>query len=612
MKLLSKKNTLLKLDNINVSYTTVSALKDISIQLYENEIHAIVGEHAAGKSTLGFVLSGFVQPDTGSIYWKNKQYKNYTIQSTKKLGIEIVMQDHEQFNQLSVAENFLINNFSLNPLFIVNKPKVQQEVGVFLKSIDFNIDPQKSMQNISYSERVLLDILKSIYAKPKLLILDESLEKLTKVDLCKVVKILKELKENGTSILFITHNIDNLYEIADRVTILRNSEILITDSIKNIDKFSLIKLAYTQVNQEENLKDNNKEFYELLKYNQAILESLPVNLIVIDKNNNVKLMNEHAKIFFKAEYKFYINIFLQDIFQEQNGEIISMIYDLIKIGTKETVFNQLLRIDTHTYVVNITTYPLNDGFMDIGSMIIIEDISVQEKMREKIILSEKLASVGLLAAGVAHEINNPLEIIYNYLDFIKMKMKDKTLIKTVDNLEEEINSINHIISSLITFSKNAPDHIETFDINELIRKMISLIQYNAINQKIKIKFSKSKNSLKIEANKTEIRQVMLNLIKNSFEAMPHGGELFLETKEQNENYRRELLIIVTDTGISIDKEKYNDIFLPFYSTKNGEGGSLGLGLSVSYGIITKYNGTILVENLEKGGCQFIIKLPLSS
>jgi len=128
--------------------------------------------------------------------------------------------------------------------------------------------------------------------KPKVLILDEALENLTTASLTKILPILKHLRDEGSVIVFITHRIDDIYEYADKVTIMRKGELLITDSAQNIDKINLIKLAYTQIPKEETLKNVSSEFYQLLKYNQAILEELPVNLIVTDRDHYIKLFNE--------------------------------------------------------------------------------------------------------------------------------------------------------------------------------------------------------------------------------------------------------------------------------------------------------------------------------
>ena len=233
------------------------------------------------------------------------------------------------------------------------------------------------------------------------------------------------------------------------------------------------------------------------------------------------------------------------------------------------------------------------------------------KFQEQLILSEKLASVGLLAAGVAHEINNPLEIIYNYLSYIKFNFHDKKLHQTIDNVHEEISGIANIVSNLHSFSDNKQKVEEELNINLLIRDMLNLIKHTALHKNITIDFKPCEQDILIVADKNEIKQVLLNLLKNSFEAMPSGGEIFFQTsfvRENNTNYAQ---IIFKDTGPGIDDENLNNIFLPFYSTNKGKKNNLGLGLFVSYGILKKYQGEIVAEKGNDSGCQFTIKLPQS-
>ena len=180
----------------------------------------------------------------------------------------------------------------------------------------------------------------------------------------------------------------------------------------------------------------------------------------------------------------------------------------------------------------------------------------QEEMREQFVLSEKLASIGLLAAGVAHEINNPLEIIYNEIDFLKYQLSDKTLHHIIENLDSEIHYIANIVSNLINFSDSKRVNKEYVDINETILNIINLIRYNAKHKNITIHFNPAYKSVKISANKNEIKQVILNLLKNSFEAMPSGGNIYIDTKKIESESSGKIEIRFRDTGYGIIK-KYN-------------------------------------------------------
>ena len=176
-------------------------------------------------------------------------------------------------------------------------------------------------------------------------------------------------------------------------------------------------------------------------------------------------------------------------------------------------------------MVNLIVYPIRDGSHPIGHMIIIEDLTEQEQLRAQLILSEKLASVGLLAAGVAHEINNPLGIITNYLQSIKFRFTEAELQSRIGQVEEQIQFISAIVSDLLLFSDSGKVVREEINIVEVIRGLISFVQYSFRHSEILITFTSPHDSIILEANQNEIKQIMLNLIKNSFEAMPRGGTI---------------------------------------------------------------------------------------
>ena len=598
----------LTLSNINLSYGTQKALKNISITINNMETHAIVGEHGAGKSSLALVTSGFLKPHSGRIILDGRSFDFLTQEEARNNGIEIVTQHNPLFEHFTVADNIMISDKTDRSPFFSEFHSVRK-ANEYLKKLNLNLNPAAILKNLNLSDKVLVDILKHLFPNPKLLILDEALEKLSSETLRKILTILNNLKSSGLSILYITHRIDDIYNFADKVTIIRDGEFLITDSVENIDKITLITLAYTQIMKEEKIKAD-QAFYQIMKYNEAILTNLPVNLIVIDKENRLRLVNESAKNLFNFENNQYKNITLKRLFSNYNEKILSLIQEAISKEQQMSFYQVPLYEHNIKTVNNLKIYPIFDGTFLIGNIIIIEDITEQENLREQVILSENLASVGLLAAGVAHEINNPLDIISYYLQHIRFNSSDSTVIKAIDSIDEEVSSIAQIVGNLITFSDRKKATVELFNINDLIKNLIDLIEYNAKKSNISISFEKNQEIINIEANKNEIKQVILNLIKNSFESMPEGGNLSIATYVSEKQIPQVVEIIFNDTGIGIEEKNLQNIFLPFFSTKNDMDRNTGLGLSISYWLIKKYKGSISVKNRDSSGCQFKMTLPL--
>lgn len=605
---LNNSDPLLTLVQVRLNYGTLRVLEQIDLSLERAKVYALVGEHGAGKSSLARIIGGLVKPQAGQILFDGKTSQSLNLKIALELGIEMVHQHTLSLNPyFSIAENFALDstpNYKLR-----SRKKNLAAAREFLAQYEIELDPTMLVKDLAAADQIFVDILKHIYARPRLFILDEALEKLTASAFQKITAILKTLQQAGVTILVITHRIDDIYSLADKVSIIKHGAILVTDDVKNIDKINLIKMAYTQVSNDPPADDLNEEFYHLLKYNEAILRNLPVNLIVTDQKQRIKLVNDSCEQNFDLARTPYLNVPIMRLLSGTNQDIVDFI-DAALIGKEEKTLYQIpLTFNQFKVMSNVRTFPIYDGAFFIGNIIIIEDVTEYDRLQKQVILSEKLASVGLLAAGVAHEINNPLEIIYTYLSYMKYRFRTPEFHQAIDTLHDQVADIASIVSNLQSFSDHTHGTIDDIELNETICTMLNLIQHNAKHKQINIQFAPYQQDLLIKANKHEIKQVILNLFKNSFEAMPAGGKIFITIRQQIEGGIPYAQILFQDTGPGICDDNPNNIFLPFYSTKKGAEQNVGLGLSVSYGIVKKYHGTITVENSGEAGCQFLIQFP---
>lgn len=600
-------NPVIRLTNVDVRFGSLDILKNINMTLNSSETHAIVGEHGAGKTSICRVLCGLLQPSRGTISINGIVQHDYSLQTAQNLGIEYVSQHNPLFNNFTIADNLFAGPRTSGTTFFREQKRINARANEFLQSLNMELDPQISVSKLKLADRVLVDILKHIRLETRLLILDEALQKLTSNDQIKIIDKLKELKHRGMAILFVTHRIDDIYNLADVVSVIKNGELLLSESVMNIDKINLIKLAYTQIGN-TNLTHVTRDYYRLLKYNAAVLEELPINLIVIDPGKNIMLLNSHAQSYFSISQEDAIGLHLKTLFKgnERAYEVTSYGIDEKKA---ENFYHIPLLVGKEERIVNIRVNPIRDVSFIIGYSIFLEDVTEEEHLRRQITLSENLSSIGLLSAGVAHEINNPLEILLNSLEYLKHRDTEKDNSQILQDMEEEIRAISDIIGNLITFSAQQKKDNEKVNLNILITGLLRLLRFNAELNNIQIHFIPSVKMTEILANKTEIRQVILNLLKNSIEAMPEGGTIIIETGISGSEKNAKISLRLSDTGTGIPEEDIDDIFLPFFTSKQGNGLSQGLGLSVSYGIIKKYQGDILVRNKEEGGCEFIIQIP---
>jgi two-component system NtrC family sensor kinase len=273
-----------------------------------------------------------------------------------------------------------------------------------------------------------------------------------------------------------------------------------------------------------------------------------------------------------------------------------------EIGTLADSFNQMV----------IALKKANQELVKWGEIL---EEKVKEKTKElemaqaQLLQSEKLAVVGQLAAGVAHELNNPLSgiLIYSHL------LLENSNISGVDreNLEKivrEANRCKNIVKGLLDFARQTKPELKIADINDIINNVLSLVEKQALFQNIEIVKNFQSNLPMIKVDISQIQQVFINIIVNAAEAMKGYGKLTITTKLSKDNQFIE--IEFTDTGCGITPENMKKLFQPFFTTKE-VGKGTGLGLAISYGIIERHKGKIQVHSEVGKGTTFTIKLPIN-
>jgi PAS domain S-box-containing protein len=234
------------------------------------------------------------------------------------------------------------------------------------------------------------------------------------------------------------------------------------------------------------------------------------------------------------------------------------------------------------------------------------DVSDRKRLESQLIQSEKMAAIGQLAAGIAHEIRNPLGIIMNALyDLSEILDTDNPEVwEDLQIAKDEIVRAQEIITNLLEFSHESRAEMEEVNLNDLLRKTLQLMQKYLQTNAVKVVTSLGKVGTCL-ANQNALRQVFLNLITNAVQAMPNGGELRLRTQR---TANKQVLIEVSDTGVGIPERHLNNIFNPFFTTKE-PGQGTGLGLSVVHSVIKRYQGNITVRSKPEVGTTFLIELP---
>ncbi|NMA14091.1 MAG: PAS domain S-box protein [Clostridia bacterium] len=367
-----------------------------------------------------------------------------------------------------------------------------------------------------------------------------------------------------------------------------------------------------------------------------IIEFLPDATFVIDKDKKVTAWNRameemtgvpKKEIIGKGDYVYSIPLY---------GKKQSVLIDLIASDDQETK-------DRYDYVEKrgntfyaeafvpyvferkgafllVTASPLfdNEGNV-VGAIESIRDITERKLAEEKlqhtvhelrktqsvVIEREKLAIIGQMAAGMAHEIRNPLTSVRGFAQLLKEKCPDNdTLENYVSIIIDEVNQANSVITNFLQLARPKQPVLKLHSVNELIGEILTIVEPHAFINNIELTFERAKDLPLCMLDRDQIKQVLLNMCRNAIEAMPDGGKIAIASGQFSDE--KEIFIDITDTGCGIPKDKMHNIGVPFYSTKD-EG--TGLGLSISYSIIHAHKGRVEVKSTLGRGTRFRIILP---
>jgi two-component system, NtrC family, sensor kinase len=348
---------------------------------------------------------------------------------------------------------------------------------------------------------------------------------------------------------------------------------------------------------------------------KSLIENANDIIFTVNRKGEIASINEAGCAFFRKQMKELSGVNIGEFcFNEESAfaqlKAIDEVYD--SGVSRQITYSVNVAGEEHWLNTNFNLL-LDENRKPYAIMGISRDITAERKKEkeEQMYHAEKLASMGTLAAGVAHEINNPLAIILGFVDLLIEKVKPESqeydILKTVE--KQSINA-KRVVEKLLSFSRYTEYHEEPVDINDNLETVLAIIKNTLLLNNISLKQDLQAGLPKVKADAGELQQVFMNIINNASHAMSGGGTLTVTTASLDTKH---VLVSFADTGHGIKKNHRAKIFDPLFTTKRvGEG--TGLGLSVSYGIITKYGGTITFETKtsdesKNTGTTFTISLP---
>ena len=272
----------LELKNISKNFHGVKALQNVDFQLKENSIHALLGENGAGKSTLVKILCGVYQPDSGSIHLNNQQQTISNPAISLSLGISAIHQESVMFDELSVTENIFIGNHLTKSNGLIDWGLMESKTKQLLEELEANIEPNEKIKDLSIAQRHIVQISRSLIHDADIVIMDEPTASLSQKEINELYTIIRNLKKQNKSIIFISHKLDEVMEVCDDFTVLRDGELIKSDTITNTDKDQLIThMAGREVNQifpKNNVAIENEIFQVSNFYKKTQFKNINFNL----------------------------------------------------------------------------------------------------------------------------------------------------------------------------------------------------------------------------------------------------------------------------------------------------------------------------------------------
>ena len=366
------------------------------------------------------------------------------------------------------------------------------------------------------------------------------------------------------------------------------------------------------------LESKINEFEKLKDFNQNIVESINIGIFAVDLEDRIESWNAQMEVLFARPRAEALGQPLAAILPP---EFITR-FDAVRgdgnaHGT-HTLYKFRLALPTgETRTANISIAPLLTRSFDVvGRIVQIDDITDRIQLEAQLTQSEKLSSIGLLAAGVAHEVNTPLAVISSYTQMLSKQLRDDTrLLPVLEKITQQTFRASEIVNGLLNFSRTSGTEFIRIDLNQVLRDSTILLDHQFKTARIRVETDLDPTLALVKGNQGKLQQVILNLMLNAKDAM-HGtpnGTLHVRTLNSPDS---QTIVEISDSGAGIDPANLHRIFDPFFTTKTnpqpGQHKGTGLGLAVSYGILQEHGGKITVDSTPGEGTTFRLEIPAAT
>ena len=358
------------------------------------------------------------------------------------------------------------------------------------------------------------------------------------------------------------------------------------------------------------LETKASELAELKAYSENVVESITLGVLVISPEGEITVWNNGMESLCSLDQSQVLGKNISEVLPPELLRTMRKVVEGPRWVVRQTsrLHKTCLQSrDGSSHLVNITLSPfvLQDDVMT-GALLVFDDITEKVRLENQLLQAEKLSSIGLLTAGIAHEVNTPLAGISSYTQMLmKETSAEDPRRRILEKIESQSFRASSIMNNLLNFARVDDTKFEEVRINKLMTETLSMLDHQLNRSKIDVELDLDPALPGTLANGGKLQQVLMNLFLNAKDAMPSGGQLRLKTYRE----RSQLVVEIRDSGMGISEENIKKIYDPFFTTKE-VGKGTGLGLSVCYGIIQEHSGRISVESKQGNGTTFRLHLPV--
>jgi len=357
-----------------------------------------------------------------------------------------------------------------------------------------------------------------------------------------------------------------------------------------------------------------REYERLKEFSENIVESINVGILAADLEDRVESWNSQIERLTGIPREAAVGRRLDELFPAALAEQFAQVKDETGI---HNVYKFAVEAESMPagaggreaggeLVLNIAIAPLVSKDNErIGRLIILDDVTERDELERRLVQADKMSSIGLLAAGVAHEVNTPLAVISTYAQMLAKQISgDEQKSRLLDKIAKQTFRASEIVNSLLNFSRTSTKELSEVCLNRAIRETLTLVEHQLESARVAVRVDAAEPLPGIRGDFGKLQQVFLNLFLNARDAMDGGGELSIRTWSDNGSVRVE----VADSGQGIEPENLSRIYDPFFTTKASKKGT-GLGLAVTYGIVKEHGGSIEVDSRPGAGTRFVLDFP---